>query len=422
MDEVPAESRSRLRHEVRVVGLVGAGFFLSGFYLIVLPPVFPLLAAEFTLSNTALGVLMTTYAVASGLTQIPIGILVDRIGARWILIVGAAICAAVVTAIGFATSYVELLLLVTVLGIAMCVFQPADYAILSATVERRRLGRAFSLHTFGGNLGIMAAPLSIGLTAQWWGWRTAMFAAGGFGFVILIALLFGHRLLQSDVTTPAAAATLRTGSAETKDEKTERSLLLSAPFLMFLLFFIVMSMGGAGVRTFTVTAMVEFHDASLASANAALTAFYLASAIGILIGGVIADRTERHDLAVFAAVLPGAFAFAVIGGIVMPVVMLTSALFAAGLGHGILRPSRDKMVQMATPRGSIGRTFGFITTGAYCGNALTPALFGWIVDLGQPRVVFWLISLLILLQGGVILAARQIMVRRQRTSDRPAAR
>ena len=420
MDDVPATSRSRLGHETKVVGLVGAGFFLSGFYLIVLPPVFPLLAAEFALSNTALGVLMSTYAVASGLTQIPIGILVDRVGARRVLLVGAAISAAVVTGLGFATSYVELLLLAVALGVAMCVFQPADYAILSAAVEPRRLGRAFSLHTFGGNLGIMAAPLSIGLTAQLWGWRVAMFAAGGFGFVILIALLFGRHLLHSDVS-PRTTATPQSGPLDARDKKPEQNLLLSAPFLMFLLFFIVMSMGGAGIRAFTVTAMVDFHGASLASANAALTAFYMASAIGILVGGVIADRTDRHDLAVFFAVLPGAFAFALIGGFIMPVVVMTSALFAAGLGHGVLRPSRDKMVQMATPRGSIGRTFGFITTGAYCGNALTPALFGWIVDLGEPRAVFWLVSLLILLQGGVILATRQIMVRRQRTSDSSAA-
>ena len=421
MDEAPAESPRRPGHEARVVGLVSAGFFLSGAYLIVLPPVFPLLAAEFALSNTALGILMSTYAVASGLTQIPIGILVDRIGARWVLIVGVAVSAAVVTAFGFATSYVELLLLVAVLGIAMCVFQPADYAILSAAIERRRLGRVFSLHTFGGNLGIMAAPLSIGLMAQWWGWRAAMFGAGAFGFCVLIAFLAGHRLLHSDVVTHKTAAS-KTGADGAKKDKVGQSNLLSAPFLMFLLFFIVMSMGGAGIRTFTVTAMVEFHDVSLASANAALTTFYLASAIGILIGGIVADRTERHDLAVFAAVIPGAFAFAVIGGFVMPVVMMTSALFAAGLGHGVLRPSRDKMVQMATPRGSIGRTFGFITTGAYCGNALTPALFGWIIDLGEPRAVFLLISLLIFLQGGVILATRQVMVRRQRTSDSQAAR
>ena len=417
MDDAATESRPSKVSETKVVGLVSAAFFLSGVYLLVLPPVFPLLAAEFALSNTALGVMMSAYALASGLTQIPIGILVDRIGARWVLIVGTGVSALAVTLFGFATNYFMLLFLVALLGVAVCVFQPADYAILSASVERARLGRVFSLHTFGGNLGIMAAPLSIGLMAQLWGWRVAMFAAGGFGFAILIILILGQRFLNSDMSQSTADADPSTGPNAGSNEPKSQSNLLSAPFLMFLLFFIVMSMGGAGIRTFTVTAMVDFHGATLASANAALTAFYLASAVGILFGGIVADRTDRHDLAVFAAVVPGAIAFALTGGFVLPAFMLSSALFVAGLGHGVLRPSRDKMVQMATPRGSIGRTFGFITTGAYCGNALTPALFGWVIDQGEPRFVFWMIAALIFLQGGVILATRQIMIRGRRTSD-----
>ena len=172
MDDVPIEPHPNPGREKRVVSLIGTAFFLSGVYLIVLPPVFPLLADEFGLSNTALGALMSVYAIASGLTQIPIGILVDRIGARWVLIVGATLSALIVTLFGFVSSYTELLFLTVLLGIAMCVFQPADYAILSATVDRSRLGRAFSIHTFGGNLGIMVTPHSIGLMAQWWGWPT----------------------------------------------------------------------------------------------------------------------------------------------------------------------------------------------------------------------------------------------------------
>ena len=135
--------------------------------------------------------------------------------------------------------------------------------------------------------------------AQLWGWRMAMFAAGGFGFAILIVLLFGQRALNSDMSQTIADTNSKTGTNAESNNTKNRSTLLSAPFLTFLLFFVVMSMGGAGIRTFTVTAMVDFHGATLASANAALTAFYLASAIGILIGGIVADRTDRHDLAVF---------------------------------------------------------------------------------------------------------------------------
>ena len=45
-----------------------------------------------------------------------------------------------------------------------------------------------------------------------------------------------------------------------------------------------------------VVAAAALHDISLTSAGTALTAFLSASAVGILVGGVMADRTERHDL------------------------------------------------------------------------------------------------------------------------------
>lgn len=417
MAEEESDSITSPQKEAIVVGLVSSGYFLSGVYLIVLPPIFPLLSAEFSLSNTALGVLMSVFALASGLTQMPIGILVDKIGARWVLISGAGISALVVTLFGFATTYIGLLLLVALLGVAMGVFQTADYAILSASVDKSRLGRAFSLHTFGGNLGIMAAPLSIGLTAQIWDWRVAMFVAGSFGFLVFLSLLAGKRFLTSDISTVVEKTTRLKPLPLRQRAGKELGGLLTAPFLMFLLFFVVMSMGGAGVRTFTVTAMVDFHSASLTTANAALTIFYFASSVGILVGGVVADRTNRHDLAVFAAVVPGTLAFALMGGVVLPIIMITSVLFVAGFGHGALRPSRDKMIQLATTRGSIGRTFGFITSGAYCGNALTPALFGWIIDQGEPRAVFWLIAVLIFLQGIVILFTRKVIVRRKQVSE-----
>ena len=87
-----------------------------------------------------------------------------------------------------------MLALVALAGIGNSVFHPADYAILSASVERAWLGRAFSIHTFTGNLGFMLAPAGmIALTALL-GWRGALSAAGVLAFVVLGAMLaWGER-------------------------------------------------------------------------------------------------------------------------------------------------------------------------------------------------------------------------------------
>jgi len=83
----------------------------------------------------------------------------------------------------------------TLAGLANAIFHPADYAILNSTVDSGRIGRAFSLHTFSGNMGDVLAPLTVlALTAEC-GWRVAIFSCGTFG-VIVAALRPAPRQLE----------------------------------------------------------------------------------------------------------------------------------------------------------------------------------------------------------------------------------
>ncbi len=91
--------------DARVIGLVGIGHFFSHFYLLALPPLFPLLKAEFGVSYVALGAVISVYNVASGVAQVPIGFLVDRVSARTVLLVGLALNAVAIAAIGVTSTY-----------------------------------------------------------------------------------------------------------------------------------------------------------------------------------------------------------------------------------------------------------------------------------------------------------------------------
>src|SRR5258708_9074312 len=80
-----------LRKDVRVVGLISRAHFFSHFYQLVLPPLFPLLKEEFGVSYAALGALTGLFFIASGCAQAPAGFLVDRFGARAVLLSGLAL-------------------------------------------------------------------------------------------------------------------------------------------------------------------------------------------------------------------------------------------------------------------------------------------------------------------------------------------
>ncbi len=90
--------------EYRALGLIGTGHFLSHLYQLALPPLFPLIMIDLDANLTGLGVAMAAYSVSTGVLQTPVGLLVDRIGGRRVLIIGLFVNAIGIAAAGFSTS------------------------------------------------------------------------------------------------------------------------------------------------------------------------------------------------------------------------------------------------------------------------------------------------------------------------------
>ena len=74
-------------------------------------------------------------------------------------------------------------------GVGNTVYHPADYALLSHHVPAKRIGQAFSVHTFAGMLGSAVAPGSLLMMQSLWGWRGAFIGAGVLGFAVAALLL-----------------------------------------------------------------------------------------------------------------------------------------------------------------------------------------------------------------------------------------
>jgi MFS family permease len=127
---------------------------------------------------------------------------------------------------------------------------------------------------------------------------------------------------------------------------------------------------------------------SLASANAALTAFLLGAATGVLAGGALADKTRRHgDVAAVGYGLT-ALIVALIAAFTFGAATLVIAMGLSGFLSGAIMPSRDMLVRKAAPPGMVGRAFGIVSTGFNIGGIIGPLLFGWIMDNVSPRWVF----------------------------------
>jgi MFS family permease len=380
------------RQDNKVLGLISTGHFMSHFYFLTLPPLFPYLKDAFNVSYAELGLMMTMTYAASATAQVPVGFLVDRVGARPVLTGGLLLLALGFGLVGVAPSFPIVVLLTMLAGLGHSVFHPADYAILNSSISAERVGRAFSVHTFAGHLGSAVAPAAMIVLAGTLGWRGSLMAAGLFGILVMLALMTQWNALRDDAPQPKKAKSKSAGEANAATQPNGIRLLLSKPMILFFLFFATLSMTSTGMQAFSVAALVTLHGMPVATASTALTVYLFCLAGGILIGGEIADRTKRHDIvAGVVFVITTVFSLA-LAWFNIPFFALVSLMVVMGVGQGIIRPARDMMLRSTAPKGSAGKVFGFVSAGIAIGSAIAPIPFGWLLDTGRPEWIFYLIA------------------------------
>jgi MFS family permease len=368
-----------VKNDATVIGLISFAHGMSHFYQLLLAPLFPFIKDELGVSYAALGFLVALFYTLSGLLQPLAGFVVDRYGARSVLLGGVSFFVASTLVMGFSTNYAMLALGAALGGIGNSVFHPADFAILNARVSSARLGYAFSAHGVVGYVGYAVAPMFGVAIGAAFGWQAALLTGAALGVALLALLLFNSKHLEIEAQPKKASI------------KTEASVLFSAPIVLCFVYFTVFAAGLAGLQSFGVSAMVEQYRIAATAASSALTAYLVSAALGILAGGFVAARTTRHDHVAAAGMAVSAFAILAIAMNLVPGAALAAALAISGFASGVVAPSRDLIVRASTPPGAAGRVFGFVYSGLDVGAFATPVFYGWMLDHGMPHAVFYTI-------------------------------
>jgi MFS family permease len=404
--------------ERQAIALVSSAHFVNHFQGLVLPPLFPLLAATFGIGFIQLGLALTVASVVAVASQLPVGYLVDRLGSRRMLVLGLLISGCAYLGFGLAPSYPTLLVTMAFIGVANSVFHPADYALLSRKIAPRRIGRAFSIHTFSGFLGNAVAPVTMIGIAATMGLNVALMAAGVIALVVAVPLLLARGIEEEIVPQPASPE--RSAPAVAGGIAGMTSIL--TPTIIGLTgFFALMSLSGSGISNFSVVALTSAFGTSLSVANLALTAYLSAQALGVLLGGFIADLTRRHAEVAALGYAVNACIVLAIGMLGLQPLLLLVAMSGAGLLSGMIMPSRDMLVRAAAPPGAMGRTFGIVTSGFGIGGMVGPLMFGFAMDHGAPQWVFGISVILMITVAVVALIGDRRAARRQRPIGQPAA-
>ena len=355
--------------------LVNDGCFVA------LTPILPLVAAEFDLTYTQVGLLKTALTTSSSAFQIPLALAAERFGEIALLALGTAWVAGGFLALGLVTAFLPMLFLLFGAGIGGSVQHPVASSFISREYDGRRRGSALGVLNFAGDIGKLLVPLVFALTLGVYGWRNSL---GGLAVVaLLFSLVFWLMLRQKDRG--------RRATQQRSSTPTARGWGILHPRT----FVAVLSMGvlDASVRSALLT-FVPFlllnKGMTEAHASLMLTIVFAGGALGKLGCGILADRLGLVLMIVLTEILTGAFILLLIPAGLWAMLPL---LFCVGFClNGTSSVLLDGVAELFDPA-KRSRGYGLYFTIYLGASAIGPIVYGIVGDVWSLTAVFWAMAL-----------------------------
>src|SRR5450830_322943 len=210
--------------------------------------------------------------------------------------------------------------------------------------------------------------------------------AGGLALAVLAVLWFYREVLSLPSAATATASSKPVASATGKSTGPAAGgldfLRIPAVWMCFA-FFLFYAMALSVVQTFAPEAARQLHAVPVTLVAVCLTIYMVASAGGMVLGGFLASDPTRCERIVAVGI--GLAALVALSLALAPVpASLVPVLFGfMGFANGIAGPSRDLLVKRSTPENATGRVYGVVYAGLDIGQAISPLVFGRLMDHGQ---------------------------------------
>jgi predicted MFS family arabinose efflux permease len=276
---------------------------------------FPYLRAEFALSETQLGALVSAVSVVIALGALPAALVVDRWSRVRAIAVMGSLWSVATAACALAPGYLALLVARIGIGVGQAGFGPAGSALLAATYPSERRATVLGVFQMGAPLGVVTGSVVGSLVAAHWGWRPAFLVVALPGLVLaLLALrLRDYRSVpQRSRGRAAAAALLQARSA--------LGAMLGGALLLVIV---------SALYTWLPTHLERGYGLSPAWAGVMASVVVLAGALGTVTAGYVADRFARRDVRY---------------RLLVPAVTAVATTATLGCAFGVVPPGPTQMV------------------------------------------------------------------------------
>lgn len=181
------------------------GYYLAYLFRTINAAISPALASEFSLDAADTGLLASVYFLVFGLTQIPIGVFLDRLGPRRVQAVLLVIAAGGATLFGNASSFPELLVARAMIGLGVAGSLMAGLKAIVTWFPRERVALANGWMIMLGSLGAVTATAPVDWLLDYVGWRSLfeILTIGTFAVSGLIYMVVPERVVDSQIAAPA---------------------------------------------------------------------------------------------------------------------------------------------------------------------------------------------------------------------------
>ena len=371
-----AEVSSRVRPNLRLIGLLALGHFIIDVNQGSLSAILPFLKSEHGLSYAQAAMIVLTLNLASSIIQPLFGYLSDQLARRWILPLSILLSGVGLAFTGIAPSYPLILALVVVTGVGVAAWHPEGYKT-ATTIAGDRKATAISWFSLGGNAGIALGPPVITVLV------TTLGIAGTLGMLAPTVVVTGLMV--------AALPRFR-GAAGAPRAVTASGRGVTMPGAMALLMFVVMlrSWTTLGFTTFVPFFYIDVLKQDPRIVGPLLFVFLGSGALGTVFAGPIADRCGPRPFIrwVLLAALPFGAMFMLTDGLLRFVML--------GLFGAILTGSFSVTVVLAQsylPRHA-GLASGLVVGFAIGTGGLAVTLLGFVADHYGLPVALWISALM----------------------------
>jgi MFS family permease len=340
----------------------------------IVSPILPQYARTFGVNTTMVGLLVTGFAGARLLADMPAGRLAEARGRRPVLIAGPLILALGSLACGLAQSYLQLIVFRMLQGVGSAMYTTAAMIMLSDISTPDNRGQVMSLYQGSLLIGIGLGPTLGGFIAEYFGLSAPFFA-----FAVLGGLGGLWAYLRLPESKPTEAVEINGAAANTATSSL-RLLLANRNFILICLvtlgvFFLRMGTQNTILPLFASdTLHLDEGDIGLALTLVAVTQF-----LAIFFSGRFSDKVGRKPV-ILCGILVSAISLVMLA-LSQSFPMLIASCLVMGLGVGISGAVPAAYVADIIPKDNYARGMGLYRAISDIGPLVGPVLLGWFADI-----------------------------------------